>query len=395
MNSAHTHKLIAFLLGIFIDTSVFACTSGIQLKVGQVTLNSPSGGFSDVTTVNLRQTYSTPPLVFILPSDDNPDPATIRVRNVTTTSFDVGTAESENEDGVAMPETFNYIAIEPGNYNVGGLQIQAGTINTTQRQSGVGGSTGYTSISFAPAFPGGTAPIVIHELQSFANDPGYDFSSTVATEPWLETVSLQSTFTNTGGQVALERAETSAGNVSSNETIAYLAITPGTGSFVDNNTNTININSFETADTITDNCTAIAHGLGSLNVIAVGSQSKRDGGNGGWLRLCSSDATNVRLQIEEDRANDAEQSHTTESATLIAFDRPFDESGGGSPTWEADTATVAGQNIGGSVNFTSVSFPNEFESTPIIFSLPTDAGTAPASVRVRNVTTNGFQIAQL
>jgi hypothetical protein len=81
--------IAGFLLGI--SSYAFACTSGINLKVDRVTLTNPSGVFSGPTTINFRQVYATVPLVFILPSNDNPDSATIRVLSVTTTGFQVGT----------------------------------------------------------------------------------------------------------------------------------------------------------------------------------------------------------------------------------------------------------------------------------------------------------------
>jgi len=382
------------LLGISTYTS--ACTTGINLKVDRVTLNSPSGGFSSPTTINFRQTYTTPPLVFILPSNDNPDPTTIRVFNVTTTSFQIGSAESEGEDGIALAQNFNYLAIEPGSYNLGGgVRIQAGTISTTQRQSGVGDTTGYATVNFSPSF-GGTAPIVLHEIQSFANDPTYNFNSTTLTQPWLETISLQAPATGNSISVALERAETSAGSVSANETIAWFAMTAGTGSFTDNSASTINYNVFSTATNINHNCTNNAHGLASVNTIAVANQSARNGANGGWLRLCSTSATNLSMKIEEDRANDSEQTHTNEPATVAAFSQAFDDSAAGAtPNWEAASATVNSQNIGSSLNFTTVNFASAFQSTPLIFALPTTQGAPPASVRFKNITTTGFQIAQM
>ena len=264
----------------------FACTSGINFKVDRVTLNDSTGGSSSPTTINFRQTYATAPLVFILPSNDNPDPATIRVLNVSTTGFQVGTAESQGENGISTAQTFNYLAIIPGSYNLGGgRRVQAGTVSTTQRQSGVGDTTGYATVNFSPSF-GGTPPVVIHEIQSFANDPSYNFSSTTLTQPWLETISLQASATGSSATVALERAETSAGTVSANETIAYFAMTPGTGSFTDSSSNTINYNTFTTPTNITDNCMSNAHGLASATTIAIANQATRNGNNGGWLRLC-------------------------------------------------------------------------------------------------------------
>ncbi|MBE9568404.1 MAG: hypothetical protein IMF14_06885 [Proteobacteria bacterium] len=391
-------KLLHFTAGCLLGISTYAvaCTTGINLKVDRVTLNNPVGATAGPTTINFRQSYASPPLVFILPGNDSADPATIRILSVSTTGFQVGTAESEGEDGVTTAQNFNYLAIEAGSYNVpAGPRIQAGTLSTTQRQSGAGDTTGYATASFSPTF-GGSAPMVIHELQSFSNDPSYNFGSTALTQPWLETISLQASATGSSAPVALERAETSAGTVTSNETLAWFAMTAGTGSFTDNGGNTINYNAFSTASNIDDSCTGNAHGLASINTIAVASQTSRNGNNGGWLRLCNTDSSNVSIKIQEDRANDPETGHASESATVIAFSQAFDSSGGGSrPKWEADTATVNAQNVGGSLNFTTVSFPNAFQSTPLIFALPTTEGLAPASVRFKNISTTGFQIAQV
>jgi len=391
-------KLLYITAGCLFSISAYAatCTTGISLKVDRVILNAPSGGSSSPTTISFRQTYTAAPLVFILPSNDNPDPATIRVFNVTTTSFQVGSAESEGEDGITLAQNFNYLAIEPGSYNLGGgVRIQAGTVSTTQRQSGAGDTTGYATANFSPSF-GGTAPIVLHEVQSFANDPTYNFSSTALTQPWLETISLQASATGTSIPLALERAETSAGSVSVNETIAYFAMSSGTGSFTDNSANTINYNAFSTATNIDENCTSNAHGLASVNTIAIANQSARNGPNGGWLRICNTTSANLSMKIEEDRAQDPEQNHATEPAAVIAFSQAFDNSAGGSrPNWEAASATVNSQNIGSNLNFTTVNFANAFQATPLIFSLPTTQGSPPASVRFKNISTTGFQIAQM
>ena len=391
-------KLLYLAAGCLIGISTYAaaCTTGINLKVDRVTLNSPSFSIAGPTTINFRQSYATPPLVFILPSNDNPNPATIRILSVSTTGFQVGTAETEGEDGITSAQSFNYLAIVPNSYNIpGGPRIQANTISTTQRQSGAGDTTGYATASFSPSF-GGTAPMVVHEVQSFSNDPTYDFSTTALTQPWLESIGLQASATGTSVSIALERAQTTAGTVSLNETLAWLAMSPGTGSFTDNGGNTINFNVFTTTNNINDSCTSNAHGLGSVNTIAIASQATRNGGDGGWLRLCSIDSNNLSMKIQEDRALTPGTGHTNETAAVIAFSQAFDSSGGGSsPTWEADSATVNAQNGAGSLNFTTVSFPNAFQSSPLIFSLPTTQGVAPASIRIKNITTTGFQIAQV
>ncbi len=388
--------LVTVSLSLF-SALALACLDGLEMKVGQVTLNAPVGSSSGGTTINFRQIYTVPPLVFILPSNSNPDPTTIRLLNVTASSFTVGSAESEGEDGVTPAETFRYLAIEPGNYTIGGLQFQAGSINLTNFQSAFGGSS-YATLNFAPAFAPAVAPIVVHELQSFANDPTYNFIGGTITQPWLETIGLQASVTNASMSIALERAETSAGSIVLNETIAYFAATPGAGTFVDNGGATINYNAFTTANNITGNCVNNPHGLGPAIPVAVASQATRAGNNGGWLRECAVTGSNIQLQVEEDRANDAEQSHINETAAIFAVSQAFDANltASGGPRFEMASGTNNAQlSGGGTLNFTNVSFPRAFRTTPLIFSLPTTQGNPPASLRIHSASVNGFQIAQM
>ena len=56
------------------------------------------------TTVTFLEPFDARPLVFILPTDQGSDPATIRIRNVTTTGFEALQVEPSGNDGphVAM-----------------------------------------------------------------------------------------------------------------------------------------------------------------------------------------------------------------------------------------------------------------------------------------------------
>lgn len=379
-----------------------ACIDGIEMKAGTVTLNTPSLGTTvGPTTINFQQSYTVAPLVFILPGNTNPDPGSVRVTNITTTSFDVGVVETDMEDGETIAESFSYFAIEPGNYTVSGQQIQAGTLTTAAYQSAIFTGDSYANITFSPAFGSGITPIVIHEIQGFVNDPSFNFNGSSLTSPWLETTGLQATANNTTYQVSLERAETSAGGatIASSETIAYLAIAPGAGSFATGGP-TINFNAFLTPTTITGNCVANNHSVvAPVSPIAIASQSARNGGDGGWMRQCAIDNTTLTMQVEEDQANDSEQGHTTESADVLVFSEAFsvDLSGSGGPRMEVASATTDPQEVlTASLAFTSVAFPNAFSQTPLIFTLPTDEGISkPASLRIKNRTVNGFDIAQV
>ncbi len=133
---------------------------------------------------------------------------------------------------------------------------------------------------------------------------------------------------NTSGiDLALERAETRTGSVSSPETVAYLAIEPGViASFLDNDGQTITaeaqVSSSQIAGTV--NCDT-APFLQSYTAppLVIASQVTRNGGDGGWLRRCSVSGTGVDLKIEEDWADDRDLNHTNEQAGFLAFSQAF------------------------------------------------------------------------
>ena len=51
------------------------------------------------TKVNFQQQYITPPAVFMLSTNQGGNPAIIRIRNITTTSFEALPLEPSGEDG--------------------------------------------------------------------------------------------------------------------------------------------------------------------------------------------------------------------------------------------------------------------------------------------------------
>ena len=51
------------------------------------------------TSVTFLQPFDSPPLVFALPTNDGSDPATLRIRNVTATGFEIVQTEPSGNDG--------------------------------------------------------------------------------------------------------------------------------------------------------------------------------------------------------------------------------------------------------------------------------------------------------
>ncbi len=88
---------------------------------------------------------------------------TRRVRNVTTTGFQVRVQEEEGNDGTHNAETIHWIAIEPGNSNAGGVPVAVGRTANTVTQN-----------FFTINFGGSTVvnPVFIADMQTFdGSDP--------------------------------------------------------------------------------------------------------------------------------------------------------------------------------------------------------------------------------
>ena len=65
-------------------------------------------------TVSLGRSYSKPAVIFGAISSNDPDPVTVRVRNVTNSSFEVRLQEWDSQDGIHAVENVAYLVVEGG-----------------------------------------------------------------------------------------------------------------------------------------------------------------------------------------------------------------------------------------------------------------------------------------
>ncbi|MEM7563098.1 MAG: DUF6701 domain-containing protein [Pseudomonadota bacterium] len=270
------------------------------------------------TTINFSQSFTQPPLVFSLATNEGGDPSALRVRNVTTTGFEMTMVESPGEDGPHIAMTVDWIAIEPGDHTLpDGSRMLASSIDTTRFQSKFGGAS-WETVNFAPAFS--ATPVVLAMIQTMNNE-----SSTPPQNPsvpWL--VTAMRNVTANSMQLALERAETTTGTITLDETIAYLVIEAGiTGLLPDGH----RFETIRSADSIRGwgTCSDSLFQLSYTSTpFVVATQNTRDGGDGGWLRRCNFQVDRIGLLVDEDMANDSERNHTTERAGILAIDpQPF------------------------------------------------------------------------
>lgn len=81
----------------------------------------------DWTTVNLSQSFSSAPVVLAqIATRNGSQAATTRIRNVTTSSFQVRVQEEEGNDGTHAVETVHFLAIQPGATTANGNRVVVG-----------------------------------------------------------------------------------------------------------------------------------------------------------------------------------------------------------------------------------------------------------------------------
>ncbi len=315
--------LIPRLAGLLAVTGLLlgAPASGYRVEMGQVvvadTFVSPIW-----TTITFVRPFDTRPVVAVLPTTNGSDPMTLRIRNVTTTGFEVVQTEPNANDGLHLQNTTAYIAIEPGNHILpNGNRVIALEHSTTSFANRLI-STTWDTVVFPSAFP--TAPAIVAQIQTTANETGNP--PTTSAIPFMD-VGIRNATTGSV-QVTLERAESVAGTVVTQERIGIIAIEDNTDlTFVDALGTTAQLQGVLTPVNIqgfSNGCFTNNYPSSFTTVpLAVASQNTRAGNNGGWVRRCSETAAALGLTVDEDVDSDTERNHTNESAGIIAASTAF------------------------------------------------------------------------
>lgn len=362
--TTHTAEEIGYL--------VFGQTPGeslAKIETGDVLLQQVTS--NDWATVSLSQTYTNPVVIIGPPSRTNSTRLTVRVQNVTSTSFQVQLDRWDHYSSQAhnVLEKVNYLVIEAGTYVVGGQLWQAGSNTITS-------ATGITQ-TFANAFS--QAPAVFSQITS-RNDPR----------------ALQSrahTVTTGGFQLEIQKAENDA-SAHVNETAHWLAVPYGTthllsigrrveigqGSGFDHNYRTRNFAS-----------------LHADPYLFAAMQTKADA-NPATIRWRYLFANRVDIALDEDGSPNADNTHTAESVAFLTVQGAEDSDGDGAPDdWELANSLNPNNAADGALDSDNDLLTNQMEyhnrldfvtsTSPSQFT----GGIVTASV----VTSSGFEVNDL
>nr|MUH40408.1 T9SS C-terminal target domain-containing protein [Zobellia laminariae] len=245
------------------------------------------------TSVSLNRTYKNPVVIAGGPTYEGANQATVRVKDVSKSSFKVRIDEWECWDESHVTETIPYIVVEAGVHELAnGKLLQAGNVEGRDHQW-------YTQ----------------QFNRSFEEKPLVFGQCVTENEVEAVTVFFDERYSNTSQlRMKLKEQDSSVGGHSS-EIISWLAVEPGifsdenfafelanTGRKVDHNWHTIHF------DQDYDDKTVFIGGLGS-----------EYGGDAATIRYKELTESNVSVFVEEEKCGDSETNHTTEEVHYMVF----------------------------------------------------------------------------
>ncbi len=298
----------AFLEGdgtqfVRLDSVSFDCAL-LQVEVGQVDIDD---NWTTVTTIN---EYTNPIVVASYFESLNTLPASVRIRNVSSNSFDI---RLQHPGGTTLNiDEITYIVSERGKWTLDGVDFEADSYNSNTvayKGNWVG-----DLINFKHTYSAN--PVVLHTVIT-ENDSDWIASWVSKSGDSLNPPSVSSM------DIALNASEVSASNAHSEETIGYIVFSSGLAT-------TFNSLLFETQQT-PDNVRGHDNGCYTYTYnntysdtpVTLVAQQQMDGGDGGWGVVCSNSTTAIGMHNEEDQEGDSERAHTTEIFSFVTFESNF------------------------------------------------------------------------
>ncbi|MCA9218503.1 MAG: hypothetical protein KDB27_35785, partial [Planctomycetales bacterium] len=257
-------------------------TGSVIGEVGRLT-TSPTNTSGAWRTVNLSRSYTNPVVIVGPVTDNDSDPAVVRVNNVTSNSFQYRIDEWDFQDSIHGSEQIGYMVVEAGTHELGGGQrLVAGKVQAAHslRTVALSGFTG--------------APNVIATVNSIAG------GATVT--PRIHNV------TNSQFQIHVQEEEAGDG-LHATETLSYIAFESGTGT-----AGSLDYVAGSTGIAVTHASQSISLGSNfSSAPVLLGSISSRQGYDTVALRLDELTSTRADVYVQEETSNDSEIFHTAEN----------------------------------------------------------------------------------
>ena len=254
------------------------------LELGTILINS------DWTRVQLIKQFANPVVVAGPISYNDSDPAVVRIRNVDATFFDIKIQEWDYLDGFHAHETVHYIVMEEGSYTLGdGTQIESGTFTA---------GILFGSQKFKETFQ--SKPVLLTSILSVNEE---------------DAVTRRIRKLSTGGfDCKLSEQEINK-FAHADETVGYIAWTPGTGR--------VGQFTYEAGNT-PDSVTHLWHRIllttqFTESPLFFADMQSYDSGENSTVRHQFLPPASVLVSIEEEESKDSETAHATETVGYLVF----------------------------------------------------------------------------
>ncbi|EIC9814912.1 MSHA biogenesis protein MshQ [Vibrio alginolyticus] len=359
-------SLLAVALFLFSSISFAAVNNNPQFEFGTVPADKCTVAGPSVTCdIEYQNSYSQPPLVFVMPTIDasrsNFDsktteyPSDLKIWSISSSKATIkqllpphraacrylkynrkndkwqckNTGERITYVDAPMND-IDYLVMEPGVIKFdSGAMLVAGKVSSKHTFSNKPDGTNNISkqvnfINFGLNTAFSKPPGVLVQIQTRNN--------MVGSQPlWLNTIALDPT--RTGFSLIIDRSEVTKNAVLDQpEEVAFVAgygegFTQGRKFWLGNGStrNTLSALNDNVIKPVTEGCKQLSYfpvtGFKSAPVL-LASKRTRNGNNGGWLRRCSVTKTSVALINEEDMDRDAERGHVVEPFSYFLFDKP-------------------------------------------------------------------------
>ncbi|MEE4117734.1 MAG: hypothetical protein V2I65_01830, partial [Paracoccaceae bacterium] len=285
-HAAESVGVVAVTAGVLSGQTVAAAPDAIG-EARTIEISQPGPGAW--TRVDFLHPLDTPEVVMGPLGFAGPDPAAVRVRNVTETGFEVQIDEWDYLDGGHAAETISFLAIERGSHTLSdGTVIRAGSASADHA---------WTEVTH-DAMSG--MPVALAQIVTWNG-------------PQAATARLRDV-TETGFRVAVQEEE---GNdrLHAVEEIDWIVIDTGTGA---------DRHVALTGDVVTHLAQNVSFGgafSGDSEAPALlAAMQSFDGSDPSTVRARSVDTDGAMVFVEEERSADAEMGHTTEIVGIAAFD---------------------------------------------------------------------------
>ena len=246
-------------------------------------------------TIKFDRSYENP-VVFALPlSLNESDPSIVRMTDIQSNGFAAYLQEAEYKDGIHTDESFSYLVLEAGTWELGnGSLLEVGTVDTNLTTA-----QGWNEINFDADFA--DTPVILSQVQTNKDS---EFVRTRQSKASIDGFSL-----------SLEEEEALRTSSHDQETVGWLAIDASSGG------------STKLAYQAGHTGREIDHGLSNIDFTQkfvsepslFASLSSFYGSDAAGLRYQSITPTQASIMLEEDQSRDSELIHTKESVDFLAI----------------------------------------------------------------------------